>query len=77
MTEADNTINPNRAVYTINNPESVIEVFLDTQKKTVREFKSLNHNRYKEYYYSVKEYLSRYSHHPAGQAVSNALSSQA
>ena len=62
------------ALYTINNPESVIEVFLDAEAGQVREVKCLNHNRCKEYSYSVAEYLDRYSHHPAGKAIKAALS---
>lgn len=68
MTEV-NSSNQWSRVYTINNPESVIEVFLNEQNGTVKESKSLNYNRYKEYTYSVKEYLSRYAHHAAGKAL--------
>ena len=73
MTELSTAIPTQTALYTINNPESVIEVFLDAEAGTVREVKCLNHNRCKEYTYSVTEYLDRYSHHPAGQAVKAAL----
>lgn len=73
MTELS-TITPSQtALYTINNPESVIEVFLDVVTSTVREVKCLNHNRCKEYTYTAAEYLDRYSHHPAGMAVKAAL----
>jgi len=74
MTELSTTTPIQRALYTINNPESVIEVFLDAEAGTVREVKCLNHNRCKEYSYSVAEYLNRYSHHPAGKAIKAALS---
>ena len=74
MTELSTEIPTQTALYTINNPESVIEVFLDAEAGTVREVKCLNHNRCKEYSYSVAEYLDRYSHHPAGKAIKAALS---
>ena len=74
MTELSTLTSTKRALYTINNPESVIEVFLDAEAGTVREVKCLNHNRCKEYSYSVAEYLDRYSHHPAGKAIKAALS---
>ncbi|MEY2963047.1 MAG: hypothetical protein RL754_308 [Bacteroidota bacterium] len=74
MTENSATHNIETPLYTINNPESVIEVFLDAAKDEVREVKCLNYNRCKEYRYSVEEYLERYSHHPAGQAIEAALS---
>ena len=73
MTELSTAIPTQTALYIINNPESVIEVFLDAEAGTGREVKCLNHNRCKEYTYSVTEYLDRYSHHPAGQAVKAAL----
>lgn len=73
MTELSTTSPTQTALYTINNPESVIEVFLDAEAGTVREVKCLNHNRCKEYTYSVAEYLDRHSHHPAGMAVKAAL----
>ena len=73
MTELSTAIPTQTALYTINNPESVIEIFLDAEAGAVREVKCLNHNRCKEYTYSVTEYLDRYSHHPAGQAVKAAL----
>ena len=73
MTENSTTHNANTPLYTINNPESVIEIFLDAEEGVVREVKCLNYNRCKEYRYSVEEYLERYSHHPAGQAVEAAL----
>jgi len=73
MTELSTTSPTQTALYTINNPESVIEVFLDAEAGTVREVKCLNHNRCKEYTYSAAEYLDRYSHHPAGMAVKAAL----
>ncbi len=73
MTELSTASSTQTALYTINNPESVIEVFLDAEAGTVREVKCLNHNRCKEYTYSVAEYLDRYSHHPAGMAVKAAL----
>ena len=73
MTELSTTSPTQTALYTINNPESVIEVFLDAEAGAVREVKCLNHNRCKEYTYSVAEYLDRYSHHPAGMAVKATL----
>ena len=73
MTELSTTSPTQTALYTINNPESVIEVFLDAEAGAVREVKCLNHNRCKEYTYSGAEYLDRYSHHPAGMAVKAAL----
>ena len=73
MTELSTASSTQTALYTINNPESVIEVFLDAEAGAVREVKCLNHNRCKEYTYSVAEYLDRYSHHPAGMAVKAAL----
>lgn len=73
MTELSTDTSTQTALYTINNPESVIEVFLDAVAGNVREVKCLNHNRCKEYTYSVAEYLDRYSHHPAGKAVKAAL----
>jgi pterin-4a-carbinolamine dehydratase len=69
MTEFNATSTATSPLYTINNPESVIEVFLDAETGIVREVKCLNYNRCKEYTYSVEEYLARYSHHPAGKAV--------
>ena len=60
-------------VYTINNPESVIEVYLDAETGMVHEVKSLNYNRTKHYSYTADEYLQRYAHHPAGEAISAAL----
>lgn len=73
MTENSSLNNGPQALYTINNPESVIEVFLDEAEGVVREVKCLNYNRCKEYTYSVEEYLDRYSHHPAGIAVAAKL----
>jgi len=73
MTESNATSIDQRPLYTINNPESVIEIFLDTEKQEVREVKCLNYNRCKEYTYSVAEYLERYAHHPAGIAISAEL----
>ena len=73
MTELSTASSTQTALYTINNPESVIEIFLDAEAGAVREVKCLNHNRCKEYTYSVAEYLDRYSHHPAGKAVKAAL----
>ncbi len=69
MTGVKSSNNQWSRVYTINNPESVIEVFVDADHNTVKESKSLNYNRYKEYTYSIKEYLSRYAHHAAGKAL--------
>ena len=73
MTELSTVTPTQTALYTINNPESVIEVFLDAEAGTVREVKCLNNNRCKEYTYNVAEYLDRYCHHPAGKAVKAAL----
>lgn len=73
MTENISYRNEPQALFTINNPESVIEVFLDEAAATVREVKCLNYNRCKEYTYSIEEYLDRYSHHPAGKAVAAKL----
>ena len=73
MTELSTVTPTQTALYTINNPESVIEVFLDAEAGTVREVKCLNNNRCKEHTYNVAEYLDRYSHHPAGKAVKAAL----
>ena len=69
MTEHNSSQPAQKPLYTINNPESVIEVFLDEAKGEVREVKCLNYNRCKEYVYAIDEYLERYSHHPAGKAV--------
>jgi pterin-4a-carbinolamine dehydratase len=69
MTELRTIATANQPLYTINNPESVIEVYLDAEAGVVRELKCLNYNRCKEYTYAVDEYLERYSHHPAGQAI--------
>ena len=46
----------------INNPESVIEVYVDKQNGQVVEKKRLNYNRYKTYTYAVAEYLEMYKH---------------
>jgi hypothetical protein len=73
MTDANTTTITPTALYTINNPESVIEVFLDVEQQQVREVKCLNHNRCTEYTYSVSEYLERYAHHPAGKAIAAEL----
>lgn len=73
MTENISLNNGPQALHTINNPESVIEVFLDEKEGLVREVKCLNYNRCKEYTYSIEEYLDRYSHHPAGKAVAEKL----
>ena len=59
MTELSTVTPTQTALYTINNPESVIEVFLDAEAGTVREVKCLNNNRFKEYTYNVAEYLDR------------------
>lgn len=48
----------------INNPESIIEVYLNTNDSEVVELKRLNDNRYKTYNYSVDKWLNRYQHHP-------------
>ena len=45
MTENISHLNEPQALFTINNPESVIEVFLDEAAGTVREVKCLNYNR--------------------------------
>ncbi len=73
MTDASATILTKSPLYTINNPESVIEIFLDVSKQEVKEVKCLNDNRCKEYNYSVEEYLARYAHHPAGKAIAAEL----
>ena len=69
MTDTQNTFTANAPLYTINNPESVIEVYLDLDNDLVRELKCLNYNRCKEYSYPINEYLERYSHHPAVEAI--------
>ena len=46
----------------INNPECVIEVFINNEKKEVVERKRLNDNRYKTYTYQLQDYLDRYKH---------------
>ena len=61
MTDAHNTLTANAPLYTINNPESVIEVYLDLDNDVVRELKCLNYNRCKEYSYPINEYLERYA----------------
>lgn len=61
------------AIYVINNPESVVEVYLDLDKMEVRELKCLNYNRCKEYIYTVAEYIERFGHHKAGQVVINEI----
>ena len=66
-------LTPIQALYTINNPECVIEVFLDEAEGKAREVKCLNGNRCKEYTYSTEEYLNRYSHHATGKAVAAQL----
>ncbi|MEC8457994.1 MAG: hypothetical protein VXY91_01120 [Bacteroidota bacterium] len=73
MTENNSFHTEPKALYTINNPESVIEVFLDKSEDKVLEIKYLNNNRFKEYTYSIEEYLNRYSHHAAGKAVAAQL----
>lgn len=73
MTENTTLHNQPKALYTINNPESVVEIFLDEAAGTVREVKCLNYNRCKEYTYSIEEFLNRYSHHPASKAVAEKL----
>lgn len=73
MTENNSYSNEPKPLYTINNPESVVEVFLDEEAGLVREVKCLNYNRCKEYTYPVEEYIARYSHHPAGKAVAARL----
>ena len=73
MTEDSSFHTDPKALYTINNPGSVIEVFLEETEGKVREVKCLNDNRCKEYTYSIEEYLNRYSHHAAGKAVAAQL----
>ena len=73
MTEKSSFSTDQKALYTINNPECVIEVFFDEAEGKVREVKCLNGNRCKEYTYSTEEYLNRYSHHAAGKAVAAQL----
>ena len=53
MTENSSFHTDPKALYTINNPESVIEVFLEETEGKVREVKCLNDNRCKEYTYSI------------------------
>ena len=60
-------------LYVINNPESVVEVYLDLENMEVRELKCLNYNRCKEYTYTVADYIERFGHHEAGQAVINEI----
>ena len=55
----DNVIEP---ACVINNPESVVEVFVNKEAGTVVEQKRLNYNRYKTYTYAVDEYLEMYKH---------------
>ena len=73
MTENSSFHTEPKALYTINNPDCVIEVFLDEAEGMVIEGKCLNGNRFKEYTYYTEEYLNRYSHHAAGKAVAAQL----
>ncbi len=57
-----NNMTKEQPICVINNPESVIEVFIDSKTKTVLERKRLNYNRYKTYSYPLNEYLERYKH---------------
>ncbi|NQV52653.1 MAG: hypothetical protein HQ500_05685 [Flavobacteriales bacterium] len=52
-------VNQLEHVITVNNPESVVEIYLDKQAKQVVEIKGLTDNRYKTYRYQVAEYLDR------------------
>ena len=60
-------------VHTTHNPESVVEVYLDPQKIKVTEMKCLNYNRYKQYNYSLNEFLNTYAGKPAAMKVQEAV----
>lgn len=51
-----------KPVCVINNPESVVEVMIDTFTNEIVELKRLNNNRYKRYAYGVDDYLERNKH---------------
>ncbi|MEQ9188308.1 MAG: hypothetical protein RLP15_11280 [Cryomorphaceae bacterium] len=46
-------------IATLNNPESVVEIYLDQQASRVIEVKSLSNNRYKTYRFEIAAYLDR------------------
>lgn len=46
-------------IKTVHNPESVVEIYVNKELQQVTEVKGLNYNRYKEYKYSVKDYLNK------------------
>ena len=62
-----------KPVYVINNPESVVEVFLNTQEETVIERKRLNGNRYKTYTYNMNDYMERNRHRAVYAYLQGAL----
>ena len=43
-------------ITTINNMESVVEIYFDKIKQEINELKCLNYNRYKVYNYSLADY---------------------
>lgn len=45
-------------ILTINNPDSVVDVFIDRDHDQIVEFKRLNGNRTKRYDYPVDSYLN-------------------
>ena len=49
-------------VTTMHNMESVVEVYLDVENRSVTEVKHLNYNRVKAYSYPVDEYLGIVKH---------------
>ena len=57
----------------INNPESVIEVYIKNDATQVKEYKCLNYNRCKTYDYKLSEYLDRYKGHPIRKKIIEAI----
>ncbi len=52
-------VNQLEHVFTVNNPESVVEIYVDQKADQVVEIKGLTNNRSKTYRYQVGEYLDR------------------
>ena len=53
----------------INNPESIIEVYINDNFTKIKEHKCLNGNRCKTYNYGLSEYLDRYKGHPIRKKI--------
>jgi hypothetical protein len=59
MNNMKDNLDRGKYIKTVHHSESVVEIYINKELQQVTEVKGLNYNRYKEYKYTVKEYLSK------------------